>query len=126
MVRMIFRHISGTRATEIDVVQLGAHREVVLGRASSAAVRFDPRGDTDVGRHHARIAWSETEPDRFLLVDLRSRNGTFVNGQRVHDAVSLRSGDVVRLGHVGPELEVSVERSVELSLVAAADGVTVR
>ena len=43
MVRMIFRHITGARATEVDVVQLGAHRELVLGRAPSAAVRFDPR-----------------------------------------------------------------------------------
>ena len=33
----------------------------------------------------------------FVLVDLRSRNGSFVNGKRV-DAVVLRNGDEVRLG----------------------------
>lgn len=115
MVRMIFRHISGARATEIDVVQLGAHRELVLGRAASAAVRFDPRDDTDVGRHHARIAWSELDPERFLLVDLHSRNGTFVNGARIDAPVALRSGDVVRFGTRGPEVEVLVERSVLLA-----------
>jgi len=115
MVRMIFRHISGVRATEIDVVQLGAHRELVLGRAPSAAVRFDPRRDMDVGRHHARIAWSETDPARFLLVDLASRNGTFVNGARVEGPIALQSGDVVRLGHRGPEVEILVEHTPPLT-----------
>jgi hypothetical protein len=45
MPNLIFRHISGTRATEVDVVAIGAHRELILGRAPSAAVRFDARFD---------------------------------------------------------------------------------
>ena len=109
MVRIIFRHITGSRATQVDVVPLGAHRELILGRAPSAAVRFDPRGDACVGRHHARIAPSEDDPTRFVLADLRSRNGTFVNGARVEQPVVLHPGDVVRLGVCGPEVEVRVE-----------------
>jgi pSer/pThr/pTyr-binding forkhead associated (FHA) protein len=120
MVRMIFRHISGARATEVDVVQLGAHRELVLGRAASAAVRFDPRGDSAVGRHHARIAWSETDPGRFELVDLASRNGTYVNGARVDAPVALSSGDVVQLGRGGPQVEVLMEHTASVAASSSA------
>lgn len=111
MVNVIFRHISGTRATEVDVVPLGAHRELILGRAPSAAVRFDALGDTSVGRHHARIVPSPQDPSHLVLHDLRSRNGTFVNGDRIEQPVALNSGDRVRLGRLGPEIEVLLERT---------------
>lgn len=109
---MIFRHISGTRASEVDVIAIGSHRELILGRASSAAVRFDARGDGGVGRQHARIAWGDDQPTAFSLVDLGSRNGTFVNGHRVLEHVSLAPGDVVRLGKSGPEFQVDWELEV--------------
>ena len=81
-VQIVVRHITGARATEIDVVPVGAHRELILGRARSAAIRFDVRRDDAVGRQHARIEAAGT-PGRFRIVDLESRNGTFVNGVRV-------------------------------------------
>ena len=114
MVRLIFRHLSGARATEVDVVTLGAHHELVLGRASSAAVRFDPRADSRVGRHHARITWSSSDRTRFELVDLASRNGTYVNERLITAPIVLREGDVIRLGLGGPEVEVRWEVSPEL------------
>lgn len=107
MVHFIIRHLSGSRATEVDVIPLGGHRELILGRAPSAAVRFDPRADGLVGRHHARIAWSAAEPPCFEISDLGSRNGTFVNGARILAPTPLIAGDVVRLGADGPELLVS-------------------
>lgn len=113
MVRMIFRHISGSRTTDIDVVPLGAHRELILGRALSAAVRFDPRGDSRVGRQHARITWDEEPPARFILADLGSRNGTFVNGRRATGILVLGLGDVVQLGQGGPAIEVCWETAHE-------------
>ena len=109
MVRIIFRHITGARATQVDVIPLGAHRELILGRAPSAAVRFDARDDICVGRHHARIVPAAHDPSRLTLHDLRSRNGTYVNGDRVDRPVPLHSGDRVRLGRGGPEVEVLVE-----------------
>lgn|ERR1019366_7220688 len=111
MLRITFRHISGSRATEVDVVQLGAHRELILGRALSAAVRFDPRDDATVGRQHARITPHAADPGRLMLSDLGSRNGTLLNGHRVDAAVVIESGDVVRLGEAGPEVEVVIERA---------------
>jgi len=117
MLRIIFRHITGSRATEVDVVPLGEHRELILGRAPSAAVRFDALGDPSVGRHHARIVPATHDPSHLTLHDLRSRNGTYVNGDRIDRPVALHSGDRLRLGHRGPEVEVLVESSAMPSAV---------
>ena len=111
-VQFIFRHITGSRATELEVVPLGAHRELILGRAPSAAVRFDPRRDTAVGRHHARIEPGET-PGAFRLVDLGSRNGTYLNGVRVEGPTALEDGDIIQLGEQGPRLQLRMERLPE-------------
>jgi hypothetical protein len=59
----------------------------------------DPR----VSRHHAQVTFRHSH---YLLRDLRSTNGTFVNDQPV-EAVVLASGDVVSIG--GFELEFSQE-----------------
>jgi pSer/pThr/pTyr-binding forkhead associated (FHA) protein len=59
----------------------------------------DPR----VSRHHAQITFRHSH---YLLRDLRSTNGTFVNDQPV-EAVVLAAGDIVSIG--GFELEFSQE-----------------
>jgi pSer/pThr/pTyr-binding forkhead associated (FHA) protein len=107
MAQIVFRHLSGARASEVDVVELGAHRELILGRATSAAVRFDPRADREVGRYHARIV--PAKESQLMLADLASANGTFLNGQRVDEPVALRGGDVIQLGESGPRVEVLIE-----------------
>jgi len=48
-----------------------------------------------VSRRHAEL-WREDE--RWLLRDLRSRNGTRVNGVRVIEPVEVRPGDRLNLG----------------------------
>jgi predicted component of type VI protein secretion system len=50
--------------------------------------------DSRVSRHHAQIVYQH---DRYMVRDLRSTNGTFVNGQPVGESV-LTSGDRVSLG----------------------------
>ena len=122
MVQIIIRHVSGARATEVDVVPIGEHRELIFGRARSAAVRFHPQQDPLVGRFHARIVPVNGPPGGFMISDLGSRNGTFLNGQRLGQAVVIRHGDRVRFGEDGPEVEFQVERSAELRGVA--DGVS--
>jgi pSer/pThr/pTyr-binding forkhead associated (FHA) protein len=109
VVHLIVRHLSGARATETDIVPVGAHRELILGRAPSAAVRFHPERDPHVGRHHARIVPRDDGRVGFVIADLASRNGTFVNGQRVAGLVDLCPGDIVRLGDHGPEIEIGFQ-----------------
>ena len=51
-------------------------------------------------RQHCVIEGSEK---RFLLRDLGSTNGTFVNGNRVEGEIELRPGDVIRIGKMEME-----------------------
>jgi pSer/pThr/pTyr-binding forkhead associated (FHA) protein len=48
-----------------------------------------------VSRRHASI---RIGPDRALLHDLGSKNGTWLNGRRVAAAAELSDGDEIRLG----------------------------
>lgn len=66
-----------------DTYTVGRHR-------NNDIVVSDPK----VSSFHARF---DRTAEGFVLVDLRSRNGSFVNGKRV-DAVVLETGDEVRLG----------------------------
>src|SRR5262249_9151970 len=54
-----------------------------------------PLSDDLISRHHARI---ETASDGHYLVDLKSRNGTFVNEQPI-ERWKLKSGDYLRFGN---------------------------
>jgi serine protease Do len=114
MVQIIIRHLSGARATEVDVVPLGEHRELIFGRARSAAVRFHPQQDPLVGRFHARVVPNAESHSGFMISDLGSRNGTFLNGQRIDVPVAIQHGDRVRFGAEGPEVEFLVEGSTEI------------
>jgi hypothetical protein len=51
--------------------------------------------DPDVARYHARVL---RERDAFVVEDLNSSTGTWVNGERKSRAV-LSHGDVIRVGH---------------------------
>jgi hypothetical protein len=51
--------------------------------------------DADVSRKHARFI---LQGNTYLVEDLGSTNGTFVNGERIAAPVMLVSGDVVQLG----------------------------
>ncbi len=50
--------------------------------------------DRQVSRYHARF---EVHPDRTILHDLSSKNGTYRNGKRVEEPVVLQDGDVVQI-----------------------------
>ena len=62
-----------------------------IGRGETCAVRLEGR---HVSRIHARL---EHRPDGMLIKDNGSRNGIFVNGQNVREAI-LRSDDQVEIG----------------------------
>lgn len=57
--------------------------------------------DPLVSRTHLSIIYS---PRGLLLRDYNSKNGTWVNGQRVRENQWLRKGDVIRLGSTELEL----------------------
>lgn len=67
-------------------------QEVTIGRAATASVRFEQDG---VSRHHARLVL--TPEGGVDLLDLESRNGTFVNGERISRR-TLQDGDKIQVG----------------------------
>jgi predicted component of type VI protein secretion system len=75
-------------------VSLPREGEVVLGRSRECAVRL---GDADTSRRHAKIVCSG---GRFVLHDLGSTNGTFVNGERIGER-ELEPGDRLQIGEMG-------------------------
>jgi pSer/pThr/pTyr-binding forkhead associated (FHA) protein len=78
-----------------------------IGRMPDSDVNFDPEVDLDASGRHAEI---RNEDGRYLLIDTGSRNGTWLNGQRVKHA-SLNSGDEIELGRGGPKLEIASVRN---------------
>lgn len=73
-----------------------------IGRMPDSDVNFDPEVDLDASGRHAEI---RNEDGRYLLIDTGSRNGTWLNGQRIkHAALSL--GDEIEFGRGGPRLEI--------------------
>ncbi len=52
-------------------------------------------GDSEISRQHARLSRT---PGGYLLEDLGSTNGTFVNGERLVAPRVLNHGDVIALG----------------------------
>jgi len=72
-------------------IDIKGHR-LIIGRAPDCAVQLlDPA----VSAYHASI---ERTPQGYVLSDLGSQNGTYVNGQSIQQ-VLLQNGDVIRLGN---------------------------
>jgi two-component system cell cycle response regulator len=67
--------------------------EATIGRGSSVEVRVE---DDGISRSHARIR-SETA-GRAFIEDMGSRNGTFVNGEKISGTLELQEGDKIQLG----------------------------
>lgn len=74
-----------------------------IGRMPDSDVNFDPEVDLDASGRHAEI---RNEDGRYLLIDTGSRNGTWLNGQRIKHA-ALNDGDEIELGRGGPMLEIA-------------------
>jgi len=65
---------------------------VTIGRHDQCNIQVEDRW---LSRRHARIAWTGSG---YVIEDLGSTNGTFVNGERVAGSRALNSGDRLRLG----------------------------
>jgi DNA-binding winged helix-turn-helix (wHTH) protein len=68
--------------------------ETIIGRLPSAGVYID---HPSVSRRHAAIS---IDAQRAVLRDLKSRNGTFVDGRRVTTPTAVLSGSVIGLGPI--------------------------
>ena len=83
------------------VVSLGRHpdNDIVLN-------------DLSLSRFHARI---ERRGDRYVVVDLGSQNGVFLNGVRISGEAPIRPGDRVGMGRYVGVFNEGAERRVRSS-----------
>jgi two-component system cell cycle response regulator len=65
--------------------------DIVIGRGADVDLKVE---DDGVSRKHTRVRVSG---DKVLVEDMQSRNGTFVNGDRVQ-AYALKDGDKIEIG----------------------------
>lgn len=80
---------------------------ILVGRSSSNDVRID---HTAISKLHARI---KLDGDFFWLEDAGSRNGTFVDGERVGVDSSVYAGDTIRFGSLSFRVH-RTERFIDL------------
>ncbi len=73
-------------------LELG-HEPVVLGRQADCDLVL---ADEQASRRHAEVART---PAAYVVIDLGSTNGTFVNGIRLESPVPLSDGDRIEIGH---------------------------
>lgn len=113
MDRIIVRFLSGGRQGHAEVYPVARFESLYLGRDPGCDVRVHAEQDAMVSRSHAVVEWIDDELHgrRYLLTDLLSSNGTYLNGLRVKGTVTLASGDHVRLGANGPEFVFELERA---------------
>ena len=109
MERIVLKHLSGSKANQVEEFPLSHVKELILGRDASSTVKYDPDRDDLVGRQHAKITQDPNDPSQFIVSDLNSRNGTFLNRQRITGTVRVNPGDVVQLGPGGPEFVFEIE-----------------
>ena len=116
-----FTFLSGARAGQVEAFRKGY---IGLGRHPLSDVRFDAERDLDVSSRHAAIV---RKTEGFVLQDLGSRNGTFVNGQRITGDTLLKGGDIIGFGANGPALEFAViEADTDLPSTGAAEALAER
>ncbi|MGI8631121.1 MAG: FHA domain-containing protein [Solirubrobacterales bacterium] len=77
--------------------------ELVLGRQAEGAGSLG--NDIEISRQHARIAGDAD--GRYLIEDLGSTNGTYVNGRALDSPITLEAGDRIELGASALIVQVS-------------------
>jgi len=97
-----FTFLSGARVGQVETFRKAY---IGLGRHPLSDVRCDAERDLDVSSRHAGIV---RHNETFVLRDLGSTNGTFVNGAPISGDVVLADGDVIGLGQNGPAVEFRI------------------
>lgn len=111
--RVAVHHLSTSKANQVEEFPFKHFKELTIGRDPSCEIKFDPDKEDLISRRHAKIVIEKEEPPEFTLSDLGSRNGTFINKQRIFGPAKLVPGDLVQLGAGGPEFKFEVDPPLE-------------
>jgi hypothetical protein len=92
--------------------------EHLIGRAVASSLRLAPRY---VSVHHAALRWAD---DHWELKDLGSRNGTFLDGQRLRpgEGYPVDPEAIIAFGNLTDERWQMVDSSAPLPMAVPVDG----
>lgn len=79
-------------APQHAVYPLHQNKLVVIGRDDECHI---PLPVSKISRQHCRIFWHQ---DGYVVEDLRSKNGTYVNGKPCNQQQPLEDGDEIQIG----------------------------
>ena len=97
-------HVAGSRRGQRQ--ELPASARVRFGRHPECEVSFDPQRDIDASSRHAELRHVEAG---WVLVDLGSSNGTYVDGHRVTETPVVQNVPVsIEFGPGGPRVRLFV------------------
>ncbi len=82
---------------------------ITVGRAPPADVILR---DVEISRSHCRVS---QDAGALMIADLKSTNGTFVDGRRIGAPVKLTDGCMIRIGRHQLKYERRTRREIELS-----------
>lgn len=107
--RIIIRHISGSKANQVEQIPFEGLTEITIGRDPSSKIMFDSPRDDIASRRHAVIRVVRGDKNSFRLADLGSSNGTFLNGERITEEKELLPEDSIELGKNGLKFVFDVQ-----------------
>src|SRR5437667_8374835 len=96
---------------EGQTFSFSGHDTFLVGRSKRAHFRL-PAKDRYFSRVHFLV---EVNPPQCRLMDMGSRNGTYVNGRRVEDTIDLKDQDKIHAGRTVLRVSVDVTAEVEPS-----------
>ena len=103
--RVIVDHVAGSRRGQRQ--EFAATTRVRFGRHPDCEVSFDPNKDLDASSRHAELRPRVTDGAGWVLVDLGSSNGTYLEGRRVTEAPITPDAPVsVEFGPGGPRIRL--------------------
>jgi len=83
---------------------------LIIGRDMDCNITIS---DRQVSRFHARI---EIKDDQVQIVDLGSKNGTYVNDGRINDAYILGDGDAIKIALIQELIFISSDATLPLDV----------
>jgi pSer/pThr/pTyr-binding forkhead associated (FHA) protein len=101
---VVIDHVAGARRGQRQ--ELPANARIRFGRHPDCEVSFDPHRDIDASSRHAEL---RTVAAGWVLVDVGSSNGTYVEGRRVTETpIGPNSPISVEFGPGGPRIRLFV------------------
>src|SRR5262249_9104202 len=109
-VRVVIDHVAGSRRGQRQ--EFPAESRVRFGRHPECEVSFDPNKDIDASSRHAELrprADASVPDPAWVLVDLGSSNGTYVEGHRITESPIAQNAAVsIEFGPGGPRVRLFV------------------